>query len=625
MKKMMSRLPVSRQRPDLGHWAFWIVPFVIYLLHAMAFRDWLIDDAGISFAYARNLALGYGLVSQPGLPPVEAYSNFLWVLLLTPFFVLRIFEPFLTLKALSGVLVLASYGLIYKTFAHRFRSPLAMSVILTLLGLNTAFVVWTTSGLENPLYVLLVCLMLAMMMRSLEPEARSSWRLAGLALLAIGLALTRPDGIFFAIAYPMTLLIWSLAASGPARRWRAAARDLLVYAAVFGLIYGAFLMFRLSYFGELLPNTYYAKGGPSAYEVVSLLTLQPAMVTKALGLVASVAGRGLAGLALLAVLVGTCFVVFTGRFRAYHLVVAVLLLCAAGIYLLLPDDGMGEYRFGTPFVVLFYLFGGLLAHAAWDSWRAPDKLKTVVTVGVVVVLLAGSTFLFSRRSARFAAHPPIPFSDIVAEYGRRYDEYAAALGIPPAQASVLLPDLGGTLYASQVRIYDLGMLADKTIARTLMRDQRAFYDYVFEEIRPTFIHVHDVWSYLARLDDDPRFRRDYVPLYEYPDAWAKQRHGLTVYAGDYVHRDVLNDGNRAALAELQARWAQRGALNKALYLRVAGSFAEAEQVYRAAVAAATADDLRQAMRDVNAFLTIYPADPQGLWLRDRLQAELARR
>ena len=41
-----------------------------------------LDDAFISFRYARNLVEGAGLVWNPGEPPVEGYSNFLWVLLL---------------------------------------------------------------------------------------------------------------------------------------------------------------------------------------------------------------------------------------------------------------------------------------------------------------------------------------------------------------------------------------------------------------------------------------------------------------------------------------------------------------------------------------------------------------
>ena len=40
-----------------------------------------------------------------------------------------------------------------------------LPLILTLVALNTSFVVWTTSGLENPLYVLLTCILLAGLIR----------------------------------------------------------------------------------------------------------------------------------------------------------------------------------------------------------------------------------------------------------------------------------------------------------------------------------------------------------------------------------------------------------------------------------------------------------------------------
>ena len=63
---------------------WWIVPAAIFGLHAAVFGGWLIDDAGITLAYARNVALGHGIVAQPGLTPVEGYSNPLWMALFVP-------------------------------------------------------------------------------------------------------------------------------------------------------------------------------------------------------------------------------------------------------------------------------------------------------------------------------------------------------------------------------------------------------------------------------------------------------------------------------------------------------------------------------------------------------------
>ena len=44
-----------------------VVCAAVFLYNAAALRGWYIDDAVISFAYARNLAAGNGWVGQPGM------------------------------------------------------------------------------------------------------------------------------------------------------------------------------------------------------------------------------------------------------------------------------------------------------------------------------------------------------------------------------------------------------------------------------------------------------------------------------------------------------------------------------------------------------------------------------
>jgi len=77
----------------------------------------------------------------------------------------------------------------------------------------------------------------------------------------------------------------------------------------------------------------------------------------------------------------------------------------------------------------------------------------------------------------------------------------------------------------------------------LGKESRALYDYVFEEVKPTFIHTHDLWTALAWFDNDPRFRRDYVALREWMgDAWIYEPTGIRMLrSGDYVRRDAIGD------------------------------------------------------------------------------------
>jgi hypothetical protein len=117
--------------------------------------------------------------------------------------------------------------------------------------------------------------------------------------------------------------------------------------------------------------------------------------------------------------------------------------------------------------------------------------------------------------------------------------------------------MGGALCYSRLRVYDLGMLCDRTIARTLGKRQADFYRYVFETVRPTFISTVSHWSYLAKFHEDPRFLRDYVPLYEYRDAYARARFGLELLSGDYVRREAVA-GKDATLRRMAERFERDG-------------------------------------------------------------------
>jgi hypothetical protein len=82
-----------------------------------------------------------------------------------------------------------------------------------------------------------------------------------------------------------------------------------------------------------------------------------------------------------------------------------------------------------------------------------------------------------------------------------------------------------------------------------MDDTRAFHDYVFEDVRPTFIHVHGSWAGWAALHEDPRLARDYAPLHE---TWENGESGEPA-SGDYVRRESAGGarGIRALRAEFR--------------------------------------------------------------------------
>ncbi|MES1243771.1 MAG: hypothetical protein ABUT39_19355 [Acidobacteriota bacterium] len=516
----------------------WLLPYLLLVLHALLFGAWIVDDAGISFSYARSLASGYGLVSQPGLPPVEGFSNFLWTVGLAPLFLVRLFHPVYTPKLISLALLAGSFFLLDRSLLALTNSRAVCRVALLLLAVCTPFVAWTVSGLENPLYVLLLSLLLWLIVRERDGGGWPRSYPIAAGAVAAGIAMTRPDGAVFAALYP--LLTVALRRSGALGR-------LLRYGAALALLLGGFLLFRWTWFGQLFPNTYFAKGGPSPEAYVDLLTLQPPMMGKVFDLFESVAGRGnvllLAGLA-----AGTAYLIGARRFRWGHLVLLAFACLGAAPYLLLPHDWMPEFRFATPFFPFLYAYGVALAASLGEGLSAERRRLPALAGGLAAVGL--SLALFAPRTVLFAAAPTVPFDEVIWKFGLRYNHFADVLGL--RQGSILLPDVGGTLWTSRLRVYDLAGLTDPVIARTLDKAPEAFYDYIFEHAKPTFIHTHHYWTLKAGFDYDPRFFRDYVPLFDFVEPAVVQRaRGDRLRSGDFVRRDAIA-GKDAAVARIRA-------------------------------------------------------------------------
>jgi hypothetical protein len=510
--------------------ALTLLPFAVLLIHASVLGRWIVDDAGISFAYARNLAHGSGLVSQPGVEPVEGYSNFLWVLLFVPFFKLNLFHP-VWLPKILGLASAAGAMVLLRAAIRPDVGSLGSAVTTTLVALQPPFVVWSVSGLENPLYALIIAGLLLVCIRVSADAVCGRTSAAVAALLAFAAAVVRPDGVLYAVAFPCAVL-YTVITARP-RRDRTLLRPLLTYTSLFTVAYIGLLAFRWWYFHDLLPNTYYAKGGPDISSIRELILLRPATFEKILQLVASVTGASLAGLTLVALIVGiACLAalrVAPGR-SGFPLILFVAI--GVSIYVVLPPDYMGEYRFATPPLLLLPALLTTSLFRVSKVSLSPSRRRIIVAIGLALLLLASGRQAMVRTPA-FAANPAVPFARVAQHYAYRFNHYADLLGL--ANASLLAPDLGATLYYSRLRVFDLGMLCDRIIARTLGKDQQRFYQYVFETARPTFITTHGYWSWLAKLDQDERFKRDYVQLVETQEVVF----GTTVTAGDYVRKDVV--------------------------------------------------------------------------------------
>ncbi len=513
-----------------------LIPLALYVALAYPLRAWLIDDAGITFAYARNLALGHGLVSQPGAMPVEGYSNTLWLLLMVPFLKFGWFDLYLTPKLLGLGCMLITFYLIYRSVIRiTIGSRIAAFLALVLIAANASFVIWTTSGLENPLFVLLIAALFLLTLRYIERNHTSVWYPLGAALIVFAAALTRPDGIAYAVIFPMVIVLRPFSMTGELVGRKLS--HLLQYLLYLGLCAGGFLYFRQWYFSDWLPNTYYAKGGPEQRFLMPALTLQGDYLAKARELLSSLYGDLWWAVVVLLLFAGIAALLSRIVRVRPLLVAAAFVFVGYYVYLIMPNDWMGEFRFATPFFMLFHALVGSVLFLWMNNITGTRRMLNTLLIVLGGILLYGTAQEHRPRLEAVYTAPPVSFDRVAGEYAVRYDNYASALGIQ--NGSVLLPDVGATLWFSRLRVYDLGRLTDREIARTLHKDQKRFYDYVFTRIKPTFIHTHGSWTNRAAFEDDPRFRQQYVAIKEWPDKWVKEFNGRNLMSGDYVRRDAI--------------------------------------------------------------------------------------
>jgi arabinofuranosyltransferase len=249
--------PRKRWRKGLSRW--WINGILIVLGIILAERrSFVCDDAFISFRYARNLAEGHGLVYNLG-ERVEGYTNFLWTLLLSSAFPLDLdivkYSLWLGLGAFAGSLV-ATVSLTNMMD----RPPTPFSLALLGCITNATFLSFATGGLETSLFTLELLMMLVFL--------GGAWRLpttrnvGAFSVIGVLLMMTRPDGaIFYGIGSV------SLVSSLRHRLKRGSRHYSMVLAWILPpiLLYLPYLLWKYSYYGSLVPNTYYAKAADQSH------------------------------------------------------------------------------------------------------------------------------------------------------------------------------------------------------------------------------------------------------------------------------------------------------------------------------------------------------------------------
>lgn len=591
----------------IGHYLVFTIP-----------QPFFIEDSGISFAFARNLVEGDGLVGYPGGERVEGYSNFLWTMLIAGLYALGV-PPWTAAKVMGAVFGVAALPLVYRIVrrARPHGGGGAGLLAAAMLAASPQYVIWAASGLENSLFCLLLAAGIHAVLRetSDEPGPRVPRSAIWFALLAM----TRPEGLAYGCIGGLALVMDAVVR----RRFR----HLPVWVATLVLPLVAYHGWRYWYFAWEFPNTYYAKLGigtrfkPWSWEGGGWKYVKKYFERHNLIYVLPIFAVATAGLRTWKRWVGLAVVVLVG--------VPLFWDGRAGFDVLGMDPLPDWWRpVAAKWVKIrvWSIAGGVavlgLATLGRPGWRARGVLWCVTVFAVFFALYAGGDWMAQHRWFNMAVMGMLPLVAIgVAELLDGLDVRGQMVRLPSRGAWVPLwlqggvslrvaalvgvlglwligetsnsqrfanspetsvrdimrrvrymswvqrrldldhvvlldVDMGAHMYYSGFEIVDIAGLIDVPMARHSNFDMKFIRNYVFEERNPDFAHVHGGWARSSKIPRHKEWKERYVEIPGYNIGNGK------LHVGNHVRRDLFITKSREAIPTTAPRFDGRVRLTR---------------------------------------------------------------
>ncbi|GDX82352.1 hypothetical protein LBMAG42_41630 [Deltaproteobacteria bacterium] len=535
-------------------------------------QPWYIEDSAISFAYARNWVDGFGLVPFVGAEHVEGYSNPLWTYLIGIWYAVGV-SPWTSSKVMGAVFgcvaQLFTWGFVRRTLPREKRW-VALLAPWFLAG-STQFALWNASGLENSLFCMLLAVGIYRLLVEVENDDKRPWS----ALAFFLLTMTRPDGL----AYAGIGLIARTMGTVARRQWVA----WLFWGVAFAIPWVAYFEWRMAYFAWEWPQTWYAKKkdfhpenwNSLGWKQMREYTWNYGIIWAAPLIAMAVAGfdrwRKWLVLGLLAAM--TFVVLWDGKMyipgalkgpstvwlASHWISVRVGTLGAVAAILGLASFGQkGWFLRGTLWCCYsFGLFYTVLASGDWMKAYRWYSLTSVPQFALITLGLAEFMDLLPladlklgrlRLSGVYAVVPAIALIAVNPYWSYKFvirpetaprDVHKRADYMTWVQSRLDLDrvtlfdvDMGAHLWYTDWFIADIAGLVDVPMAQH--EYEKAFLkEYLFEEVRPTFAHVHGSWKNTIHMDSHEEWPEQYIEIPGYPSG----KHALHV--GNHVRKDIL--------------------------------------------------------------------------------------
>jgi arabinofuranosyltransferase len=534
-----------------------VLPLLLALYQMWLFHAYTIDDAFISFRYARNLIDGHGLVYNPG-ERVEGYTNLSWTLMIAGALAAGLDPEWFT-TVLGGLFGLGTIVVTYR-LAERLLPASPLPCVATwLLASSPGACGHAVFGLETSMFAFLIVAGILVFLR--EQEHERGWPWSGLIFALAGL--TRPEApLFFGLMMlhlggrpllelpPLSRLARRVFAGeqehdfrGPALflgvlavslgitlvqrdSWRAeapaltslallAAGAVLVVLTIPRSLFDrrnvmrielflvptvVHLMWRFKYYGQWLPNTLTAKTGDSGRQFVDGTRYFDYYIGDVEG-------------PLVWFVFAACGLAIAKR-EPVRLAFASMVAAFCSYVMLVGGDWMILGRFFVPLLPVFYLLVDLTAREFADMRRA--------TMWIVVLAVP---FVIHQRAAALEENLEIVnnerdfWNECAGGTAKWFLEQEREHG-EAARGTIALGDIGRVGWETGYPIFDVLGLVDQTTAKASgghrQRTGKDFLDHFYSAapryyVSSTSARCHDQVGppMLRAIQQDPRFRTTY--------------------------------------------------------------------------------------------------------------------
>jgi len=232
---------MSNARLSISQYILIAVALTIFAINVVLLNC-VTDDAYISYRYLDNWLAGDGLVFNVG-ERVEGYTNLLWIVLIAPWVASGV-SPEIVSLALSFLIALLLFVGIYKLSTELTNNRDAGLSAILFVASFPPFAHYVTAGLETILFAALIIFAFARLAAVKKPDH--------IVAMFLGFAvLTRPEGMLVAVVLYGIYGLLTKSAYSDRKIW---------YSALIFVLFPLLLTcWRLWYYGDPLPNTYYAK------------------------------------------------------------------------------------------------------------------------------------------------------------------------------------------------------------------------------------------------------------------------------------------------------------------------------------------------------------------------------